>query len=394
MKKRLEGLLQRALNRAKGGAAEVGQPPPFVFGGSQGSDVRRSRVHGRARPGAAERKAPRAIAEAIIATTSRIRRDCSPSVEIEGPGYLNFRFSPRFWRDCLARGRAPDFGRPNVGDGRRVLVEFVSANPTGPLHVGHGRGAVIGDALARLLAAAGYEVTREYYVNDAGKQIDTLGRSRLRAAAAGLRRRTPRFPRTAIPASTCASWRRSTATNWSPTSPRRLARTCRARRRGRRRWRRAVPTRGVLPIAGVRRSAARRRWLLERHQGRPRAIGDRVRQLRQRAALRDAGVVGGALAARSSARGLLYDEGRTRAGFAPTAFGDEKDRVVQRSDGELTYFASDIGYHREKLERGFEQLIDVWGADHHGYIARVKAALQALGGDPSACASCWCRWCA
>ena len=153
----------------------------------------------------AERKAPRAIAETIVAHLED-PEGLLAGVEIAGPGYLNFRFSPRFWAPAWPRSSGPTTALPAFGDGRRVLIEFVSANPTGPLHVGHGRGAVLGDAVARLLEATGYEVTREYYVNDAGKQIATLGALGMwRGCCRPVRAATRRCPRTAIPASICSS---------------------------------------------------------------------------------------------------------------------------------------------------------------------------------------------
>lgn len=363
MKRRLEGLLQHALNRAKtGGALKSESLPPLLF------EVPRDAAFGDlASPVAmalarSERKPPRAIAEAIVAHLED-PDGLLAGVEVAGAGYLNFRFSPRFWAQCLAEVEQPDFAKPAIGRGRRVLVEFVSANPTGPLHVGHGRGAVIGDAVSRLLAFADYQVTREYYVNDAGKQVATLARSAYARLleACGDTSDAARIPAEGYP----GEYLRDLMVSH------------------RDELRAEIERRGGEPDAAADlcgRHAAE--WLLEQIKDDMRALGVEVDSFVSERALHAEGVVEQALAALAE-RGYLYEQDGARW-FRSSAFGDEKDRVVQRSDGELTYFAADIGYHRQKLARGYDQLIDVWGADHHGYIKRVTAAIQALGGDPAA----------
>jgi len=374
MKKRVEGLLQHAIDRAiKGGRLKsTGLPPLFLefpkdprFG-----DLASTVALNLARQ---ERQAPRAIAEAIrdgLEDPTGLLAE----VTIEGPGFINFRFSHRFWSECLAEIERADYGRTDLGKGRRVLVEYVSTNPTGPLHVGHGRGAVIGDVLARLLAAAGFDVVREYYVNDAGKQIATLGHS-MQARLLQAFGEEASVPEDGYPGEYLLDLAREhrealaaevarTSGVGLPSGPR-------------------VPA--MLRDAGEKCAAVCGRraagWLLDIIRDDLASLGITFDSFVSEQQLRDAGVVGTALRELEE-KGLLYtDDGALW--FRSTRFGDEKDRVVQRSDGELTYFASDIGYHIQKLARGFERLIDVWGADHHGYIARVKAGIQAMGRDPS-----------
>jgi arginyl-tRNA synthetase len=375
MKRRLEGLLQHALNRAKkGGALKLESLPPLFFEVPRDAgfgDLASTVALGLAR---AERRPPRAIAETIVAHIED-SDGLLADVEIAGPGYLNFRFSPRFWQTCLQDVERPDYGRPSLGAGQRVLVEFISANPTGPLHVGTGRGAVVGDVVARLLAAAGYDVTREYYVNDAGKQVATLARSayaRLRQACGA----PAELPEDGYPGEYLADLMALHRDEL-------LGEVAAALHR-------PPPSLDAAPallrdadevaveICG-RRAAG---WLLDEIKADLRALGVQMDSYVSERALRDEGAVAAALDALGAA-GHLYQADGARW-FRSEAFGDEKDRVVQRSDGELTYFAADIGYHRQKLQRGFQQLINVWGADHHGYVKRVAAIITALGYDASA----------
>ena len=373
MKKRLERLLQHALNRAaEGGALKLESLPPLVF-----ETPRDTRFGDLASPLALnlarqERRPPRAIAEAILAHIQD-PDGLLASAEVAGPGYLNFRFSPRFWRQCLAEMEEPAYGRSNVGQGRRVLVEFVSANPTGPLHVGHGRGAVIGDVVCRMLEAAGYQVTREYYVNDAGKQIATLGRSGFARLLETYGDGIP-FPEDGYP----GDYLREVVSHHRDTLVQEIAAAVG----------RGVPAAAAVPallheVAEVAVAICAQdvaKWLLDEIRADLQALGVAMDRFVSELTLRDDGVVGAALTALEP-QGLLYETDGARW-FRSTAFGDEKDRVVKRSDGELTYFAADIGYHQDKLRRRFDVLINVWGADHHGYIKRLESAIQALGGAP------------
>jgi arginyl-tRNA synthetase len=375
MKKRVEGLLQHAIDRAmKGGRLKSTSLPPLFLEfpkDSRFGDLASTVALHLARQ---EHRSPRAIAEAIRDALEDPEELLS-EVTIEGPGFLNLRFSQRFWSDCLAEVEHPEYGRMDLGDHHRVLLEYVSTNPTGPLHVGHGRGAVIGDVLARLLTAAGCEVTREYYVNDAGKQIDILARSMYARLLQVYGEDAP-VPEDGYPGEyllDLAREHRETLANdiaraAGVSLPTQHAIPLMLRQAGN----------GCLAVCGQRAAG----WLLRIIKDDLRVLGIEFDNFVSEQQLRDEGVVEGGLRLLDE-RGLLYDEAGARW-FRSTVFGDEKDRVVQRSDGELTYFASDIGYHRQKLARGFERLIDVWGADHHGYVARVKAAIEAAGGDPGA----------
>jgi arginyl-tRNA synthetase len=390
MRHRLEGLLQHALNRAKeGGALKLESLPPLFFEVPKDpafGDLASTVALGLAR---GERKAPRAIAEAIIAHIED-PEGLLANIEIAGPGYLNFRFSPRFWAQLLRDIEHPDFGRPDLGQARRVLIEFVSANPTGPLHVGHGRGAVLGDAVARLLAFAGYDVTREYYVNDAGKQVATLARSAYARLlqAYGVRAEIPEdgYPGdylrelivvhrdellhdiAAVTGNEIPGLLRGAPPELAAGADEAIADAAASYLQ--------LAGDSALAVCGQRAAA----WLLEQIKEDMRAIAVEIDRFVSERALHEAGIVGRALEDMAG-RGFIYEKDGARW-FRSERFGDEKDRVVQRSDGELTYFAADIGYHGEKISRGYDELIDVWGADHHGYVKRVSAAIEALGQDP------------
>ena len=302
----------------------------------------------------AEKKAPRAVAEVLTAhiddPDGYIER-----MEIAGPGFLNFTLSDTWWhhvvREVLRQG--PSYGRVDVGRGRRIQVEFVSANPTGPLHVGHGRGAALGDALARILSAAGYDIEREYYVNDAGRQMLTLGRS-------VLYRYQELFGRHVDFASEM----------YQGDYIRELAAELKA-------------DRGEAYLDMDEDDAVRQiyPWAAA-------SIGDGIREH-----LESFGVTYDVWFSEKSlyengllretlddlrARGNIYDQDGA-VWFASTRFGDDKDRVLVKSSGDHTYFASDIAYHRDKFNRGFDRVINLWGADHHGYVARMKSAVEAMG---------------
>jgi arginyl-tRNA synthetase len=303
--------------------------------------------------------APRAIAEAVLAhlhdPTGFVAR-----AEVAGPGFINFTFSDTAWRQRLGEilQHGEHYGSTALGGGVRVQVEFVSANPTGPLHVGHGRGAAVGDAIARILEAAGYDVDREYYVNDAGNQMETLGRS-IWARYLALAGRDVEFPSDGYPGDYVVDLARELTSLDGP------------------RWLDADPTEAAAYMS---------RWggkrMLERIRDDLGVLGIRFDRFVSERELRETGLVQRGIDD-LRARGELYEQDGA-LWFRSTAYGDDKDRPVLKSDGELTYFAADIGYHRDKFERGYERVIDVWGADHHGYIKRVEAALRALGRDPAA----------
>jgi arginyl-tRNA synthetase len=374
MRKALEELLQDALQRARSGGALKSQGlPPLLFEIPRDpglGDLACPVAFSLARE---ERRPPRAIAETIVAHLED-REGILSVTEIAGAGYLNFRFSPRFWQRCLAETERPDYGRPAVDTKRRVLIEFVSTNPTGPLHVGHGRGAVIGDVVARLLAAAGHEVTREYYVNDAGRQIEILGRSahaRLLEACG----EEVAIPEDGYP----GEYLRDLVASRREELIEAIAAQVGTPRPGEGETLPFLHQREEIAtaVAGARVAG----WLLDQIKEDLAALGVHFESFVSEREIHREGAVARALADLAE-RGLVYAADGARW-FRSTEFGDGKDRVVERSNGELTYFAGDIGYHRQKLERGYDLLIDVWGADHHGYVKRVEAAIAALGGDPS-----------
>lgn len=307
--------------------------------------------------GRAKRK-PRDIAVELIAKLGDAGGLLSRA-EVAGPGFVNFFVAPVAWQaslgDVLSRGER--FGRLAIGAGKRVLLEYVSANPTGPLHVGHGRQAAVGDAIARLLRAAGYDVHREYYINDAGNQVTTLGRSvyaRYREAL-GL---AFEFPEDGYP----GEYVRDIARHLVGTHGADLAKRS--------------DDEAIAECARV--GASMMVDVIRTELERFDAKFDRWFSEKEMVARGDVDV---ALARLREASHLYERDGALW--FRSEALGDEKDRVVVKADGSRTYFASDIAYHFDKLERGFDRCIDVWGADHHGYVPRMTAAIAALGHEPS-----------
>ncbi|NDY43076.1 arginine--tRNA ligase [Dissulfurirhabdus thermomarina] len=304
----------------------------------------------------AARRPPREIAADLARLLGGV--SLFEKVEVAGPGFVNLFIAPSVWRENLREicraGEA--YGRTDAGGGRRVQVEFVSANPTGPLHVGHGRGAAVGDSLARILAAAGFRVEREYYINDVGNQMRTLGAS-VYYRYLELHGRPVDFPED----------------HYRGDYIREIAREM-ADRAGDRYL--DTPLEACIDdftaLAVERISTGIRKDLED--------FGVAFENWFSERTLHDSGLVTGTLE-------LLEEKGHVyeRDGalwFRSSAFGDEKDRVVRRANGILTYFAADIAYHRHKLERGYDLLVDIWGADHHGYVPRVKAAVEALGHPP------------
>jgi arginyl-tRNA synthetase len=301
------------------------------------------------------KKPPRAIAELILKNLEDPEGILARK-EIAGPGFMNFAFSPKFYYrrlQELARGQGT---KVDIGRGRRVQVEFASVNPTGPLHVGHGRVAVLGDVLARLHEACGYEVEREYYVNDAGKQMDNLGRS-LYVRYHELFGASLEWPEDGYPGD--------------------YVKELAAQIKGEDgdKWRHEPEARAVDFFRRYGGDA-----LLGLIRDQLSNFGIRFDRFFSEKALRERGEVVQAMNLMRS-HGLLYFQDGAEW-FRSTQFGDDKDRTVIKSDGELTYFASDIAYHRNKFERKFDKLVNVWGADHHGYVARLKAAIEGLGYNP------------
>lgn len=330
-------------------------------------------------------KKPRELADAIA---ERLRAE--PDVEkadVAGPGFINLTLKSHVWSEALRQALAAglDYGRSAMGAGEPVNVEYVSANPTGPLHVGHGRGAVFGDALASLLAFAGYKVTREYYINDAGAQVDVLARSafvRYREALG----ETIEIPDGLYPGDYLKECGAELATDygpslkdmpeaeWLPIVRRRATDMMMAEIRN------DLMALGIVPEVFF-----SERSLIEGEEPDPFSNAPASDKPADQVAatidwLRAQGhVFEGRLPPPKS--GAVEDwEDREQTLFRSTAFGDDVDRPLKKSDGSYTYFATDIAYHKSKLDRGFRHLIDVWGADHGGYVKRMQAAVKALSG--------------
>jgi arginyl-tRNA synthetase len=301
-----------------------------------------------------ERKAPRAVAEIIVNKLAG-SSELIESLEIAGPGFINFRIKDSAWRNLLTEidKAGAEFGKSRVGAGKKVQVEFVSANPTGPLHIGHGRGAATGDAVASLLLAAGFDVQREYYINDAGNQMNTLGLSTLLRYKELLGQKIE-FPENCYQGDYIKD----------------IARDAIAKHGDR--FLNAPEGEGMAffsKMAGD--------LILKGIDDDLKDFGVRFDNWFSEQSLFDAGKVESAIKEMQE-KGHVYEQ-EGALWFRTTEFGDDKDRVVVRSNGVTTYFASDIAYHRDKYARGFDWVIDVWGADHHGYVPRLKAVVQGLG---------------
>lgn len=312
---------------------------------------------------------PRAIADAlvlILSTDPRLAR-----AEVAGPGFLNLTLSPAVWQGVVKAvlTKGADFGRSALGGGQKVNVEFVSANPTGPMHVGHVRGAVVGDALARLLAFTGWNVTREYYINDGGAQVDVLARSayeRYRESH-GLE---PAIREGLYPGDYLIPVGEALKTKFGDS----------LLDKGEQFW-----------LADVRDIASA--MMMDEIRGDLALLGVKMDVYSSEKALYGTGQIEAAIQTLRD-MGLIYEgvleppkgkepddwEPRVQTLFRSTAHGDDVDRPVQKSDGSWTYFAPDIAYHFNKVQRGFDALIDIFGADHGGYVKRMKAAVSALSG--------------
>ncbi|MGR8918668.1 MAG: arginine--tRNA ligase [Gammaproteobacteria bacterium] len=329
------------------------------------------------------RRAPRDIAAALAA---ELERDgLFREVGVAGPGFINFSVD-----DAALYGVIDDiidtagaYGTSAHGAGRRVQVEFVSANPTGPLHIGHGRGAAIGSVIVRLLAAAGYAVTAEYYVNDAGRQMDILALSVYLRAREIAGDAVP-FPAQAYQGGYVRDIARELVNErgaeWLSECS--LPASAGAADGGEHALDEAIAS--VRAALGDARFGALRDHakdvILASIRADLAAFGVEFDEWYSEASLARGGRIDDAIAVLDGA-GHLYTDAGARW-FRSSALGDEKDRVVVRDNGQTTYFASDIAYHLDKFRRGFQQVVNVWGADHHGYVARVRAAIEALGENP------------
>ena len=313
---------------------------------------------------------PRELAEAIA---EKLRADVLVAkAEVAGPGFVNITLRPAAWADVLraAVRLGSSYGKIDLGNGAPVNVEYVSANPTGPMHVGHCRGAVFGDALANLLAFTGFKVTREYYINDAGVQVDLLARSAFLRYREALGEKIGAIPEglypgdylkpvgAAIAAEYGEALAKQSETSWLPiVRDKAVAMMMQAIRDD-------LAALDVKPDVFF-----SERSLLMSGEDR---VGAAIELLRQRGYVYE-----GRLPPPKGAPAEDWED-REQTLFRSTAFGDDVDRPLKKSDGSYTYFASDIAYHRSKLGRGFRTLIDVWGADHAGYIKRMQAAVAAL----------------
>ncbi len=296
------------------------------------------------------RKVAQTILDHLAAPAGMLQK-----MELAGPGFINFFIADAYWYGVIPEIHrlGPAYGDSDLGVGVKVQVEFVSANPTGPLHIGHGRGAALGDALANLLSATGHKVEREYYINDVGNQILTLGKSlffRLRELGG----EAVEFPADGYQGDYMKDLARdylAAGNDPPPAEPHeddllRLGRYA-----------------GDVILAGIKGDlddfgVRFDHWFSETELYRQHLVEQSFDLLQE--------------------RGYLYEADGARW-FKATALGDEKDRVVRRSNGATTYFASDVAYHLHKFRRGFDQVVDIWGADHHGYVPRIQAAAQALG---------------
>jgi arginyl-tRNA synthetase len=316
------------------------------------------------------RTKPRELAERIA---SRLRNDeVIASVDVAGPGFINLTLKPSVWADTLRAvlREGSSYGQSAIGAGEKVNVEYVSANPTGPMHVGHCRGAVFGDALASLLQFAGFNVTREYYINDAGAQVDVLARSAFLRYREALGENIGEIPEGLYPGDYLKPVGQALSAEYGD----KLL---------------TMSEGGWLPIVRARAIA----MMMEAIKGDLAALNIKHEVFFSERSLIEAGnnrvaqtidflrskgdVYEGRLPPPKG--GPIEDyEDRDQTLFRATAFGDDVDRPLIKSDGSYTYFASDIAYHRDKFDRGFRNLVDVWGADHGGYVKRVEAAIKAV----------------
>ena len=353
MKRKLDRLLKGALRKCfEAGKLKETSLPEYVI------EVPNNSAHGHFATNlpmvlaSSQRKRPRDLATVIVDNLEDGDK-LIEKVNIAGPGFINFTIAPRQWQmllgDILALGA--DYGRSTTGAGQKVLVEFVSANPTGPLHLGHGRGAALGDTLCRILSFTGHEVVREFYINDAGQQVRLLGES---VYSRWKQKSDPGypFPENGYHAEYIGDL--------------------------------AAEITGHVDLGALNREEAIARCA---EFGKGRMLNEIKKDLADfrvafdiwssESDLYASGLIDKTLESLRD-KGELYEE-EGALWIKTSAFGDDKDRVIRKSDGQYTYFAPDIAYHIEKWKRGFTKAINIWGADHHGYVQRMKAALKTNG---------------
>ncbi|MEK9629148.1 MAG: arginine--tRNA ligase [Nitrospinota bacterium] len=359
MKKAIKEIIVCALNKAKGaGELELANSPEVVIEKPKDENMGDFATNVAMTLARSERKNPKVIAEII---NRHIENGTSglDSVEIAGPGFLNLKMSPGFFLDRLAGAveQGKDFGKSNVGQGIKILIEFVSANPTGPLHIGHGRGAAVGDALARILKAAGYDLSTEYYVNDVGNQMNILGRStwlRYRELLGD----NQEFPDDHYRGDYIKDIAQSVIDQQGREFFDKPEEECIP-------FFKEIAKNDILE--GIRKDLSEFRvtfdnWFSEQSLYKDNSVEGAIKWLRD--------------------KGHVYDKDGA-VWLKSSAFDDDKDRVIVKQSGEKTYFCSDIAYHQNKIQRGFKKLINLMGADHHGYVPRMEAVLQAMGYDKS-----------
>jgi len=299
-----------------------------------------------------QKTSPRQIASVILEHLED-EEGLVEKAEVAGPGFLNFFVRASQWYSILSRiiQESHSYGTSDAGEGKKVLVEFVSANPTGPLHLGHGRGAALGDTLCRILTFCGYRTTREFYINDAGQQVRMLGESIFSRWRQATDPGTP-FPENGYQGEYVLDLARiiSEEVDLAGMSRERAVAAC------------AEKGKHIM-LQSIKRDLERFRvtfdmWFSESDLYTSGYLRDALDSIRE--------------------RGYLYEK-EGALWIKSSLFGDDKDRVIRKGDGQFTYFASDIAYHLEKHRRGFDKTINIWGADHHGYVPRLKAALSAHG---------------
>ncbi|MEA2102833.1 MAG: arginine--tRNA ligase [Thermodesulfobacteriota bacterium] len=357
MKEMVEGLLNKTLDELikKGSIPDVGKigaqvsiPTNTAFGDFA--------TNAAMILGSKAKKKPREIADRI-ARAMQEHTEVFDKVDIAGPGFINFRLHPLMWTKTLKEihKQKDNYGKSTCGKGKKVQVEFVSANPTGPLHVGHGRGAAVGDTLARILKATGFDVSSEYYINDVGNQMNILGASVL-ASYMDISGKESAFPENGYKGDYILD----------------LAEKVRE-----------LHGQDLLNMDRDEAIQCCRKFasgiILDQIKGDLEGFNVHFDCFfRESSLYRDNSVTNTLEYLKD--KGLAYEKDQA-LWFSSSRFGDEKDRVLRKQDKTLTYFAPDIAYHKNKLDRGFERIIDIWGADHHGYVPRMSAAIEALGAD-------------
>ncbi|MEW6739500.1 MAG: arginine--tRNA ligase [Nitrospirota bacterium] len=348
MEKILREILKKAVNAQHAEVSiEIEIPKEEGFG-----DLSTPVAMGLAKP---LKKPPRKIAEDIV--NSIKNKEIFEKIDIAGPGFINFTFSKRYLCDELKEliEKQDNFLIEDIGKGRRVQIEFVSANPTGPLHLGHGRGAALGAALSNLLQEAGYKVEREYYINDAGRQVKLLGMSVFAKYKQLIGICYP-FPEDGYRGEYIEDLAKEFKNSLQPSAF-------------------SLQPKDEELLDKITDFAYKK--MLDAIKKDLEDFGVFFDSWQSEQDLYEKGEVVQAINDLKK-RGYIYEK-EDATWFKSTEFGDDKDRVIIKREGDYTYFAPDIAYHRKKVEKGFDEIIDIWGADHHGYVPRMQAVIQALG---------------